>query len=287
MAWILVTPASRGIGYAITRHLLTTTPSSVPIVATTRASDPKSTKDSLLSDLNLDYDSSKASSRLDVQKCDLLDESSISDLAGYCKGRYQPSSSSKKSGGSEQPQLRLGVCLPGQLYPEKSPSQIDYDNALNTLKLNLLSPMMLLKHFHAFLPKKSAKLSALDGLPDAAVLAFLSARVGSISDNGLGGWYSYRSSKAGLNQLVKTGDLFQKIQSKENACVVGLHPGTVKTNLSKEFWGNVKEGKLFSPEYSAEKLCEVLRKGGSGELGGSIDGFRGGCWDWEGKQVPP
>lgn len=288
MAWILVTPSSRGIGYAITRHLLTTTPPSIPIIATTRASDTQSTKESLLSDLSLDYDASKASSRLDIQKCDLLDESSISDLAGYCKDRYQPSSSSsKKISGEQPPHLRLGVCLPGQLFPEKSPSQIDYDNALSTLKLNLLSPMMLLKHFQPFLPKKPAKLGVLDGLPDAAVLAFLSARVGSITDNGLGGWYSYRSSKAGLNQLVKTGDLFLKIQSKENACLVGLHPGTVKTNLSKEFWANVKEGKLFSPEYSAEKLCEVLKKGGSGELGGSIDGFRGGCWDWEGKQVPP
>lgn len=287
MAWILVTPSSRGIGYAITRHLLAITPPSIPIISTTRALDPESTKESLLSDLNLPYDASKASSRLDVQKCDLLEESSISDLAGYCKDRYQPSPSSKKPGDGQPPHLRLGVCLPGQLYPEKSPSQIDYDNALDTLKLNLLSPMMLLKHFHGFLPKKSAKLESIDGLPDAAVLAFLSARVGSITDNGLGGWYSYRSSKAGLNQLVKTGDLFLKIQSKENACLVGLHPGTVKTNLSKEFWGNVKEGKLFSPEYSAERLCEVVRKGGSGEFGGGVDGFRGGCWDWEGKQVPP
>lgn len=287
MAWILVTPSSRGIGYAITRHLLATTSPSIPIVATTRASDPQETKDSILSDLDLDYDASKASSRLDVQNCDLLEESSISNLAGYCKDRYQPPSSSKKTAGEQPAHLRLGVCLPGQLYPEKSPAQIDYDNALSTLKLNLLSPMMLLKHFHAFLPKKSAKLEAQEGLPDAAVLAFLSARVGSITDNGLGGWYSYRSSKAGLNQLVKTGDLFQKIQSKENACVVGLHPGTVKTNLSKEFWANVKEGKLFSPEYSAEKLCEVLKKGGSGELGGGLDGFRGGCWDWESKKVAP
>ena len=277
MAWILVTPSSRGIGHAMTRHLLSTTPKTIPIVATTRAKDPKETRDSLLSDLSLDYD---ASSRLDIQTCDLLDESSISDLAGYCRERYNPKD-------NKAAHLRLGVCLPGQLHPERSPSAIDYDNALSTLKLNLLSPMMLLKHFHAFLPRKSTKLETTEGLPNSAVLAFLSARVGSISDNSLGGWYSYRSSKAGLNQLVKTGDLYQKIQSKDNACVVGLHPGTVKTGLSKEFWGNVKKEKLFSPEFSAERLCEVLRDGGSGQLGGGVEGFRGRCWDWEAKEVPP
>lgn len=278
MAWILVTPASRGIGHAMTRHLLSTTPKSTPIVATTRASDPKETKDSILADLNLDHD---ASSRLDIQRCDLLSESSISDLAGYCKSRYN---SDPKD---QQHHLRLGVFLPGLLYPEKSPSQIDHDNALATLKLNLLSPMMLLKHFHPFLAKKSTTLPPIPNLPSSSLLAFLSARVGSITDNALGGWYSYRASKAGLNQLVKTGDLFQKITSKDNAAIVGLHPGTVKTGLSKEFWANVKKDKLFSPEYSAERLCDVLVKGGSGELAGALEGFRGRCWDWAGKEVPP
>lgn len=276
MTWILITPSSRGIGRAITRHLLLTTPKSIPIVATTRASDPKDTRDFLLSDLHLDHD---ASARLDIQKCDLLSESSISDLSGYCRDRYNSNPNSQH--------LRLGVCLPGMLHPEKSPNQIGYDKALDTLKLNLLAPMILLKHFHGFLSKKSAKLENLDGLPSSSVLAFLSARVGSITDNALGGWYSYRSSKSGLNQLVKTSDLFQRIVSKENAAIVGLHPGTVKTDLSKEFWGNVKKEKLFSPDYSAKQLCEVLRKGGSGELGGGIDGFRGKCWDWKGEEVPP
>lgn len=277
MAWILVTPSSRGIGYAMTRHLLSKTPDSIPIVATTRAKDAKETKDKLLSDLKL---SNASSDRLDVQQCDLLSESSITDLASYCRDRYQPKD-------NKEAHLRLGVFLSGQLFPERSPSQIDYDNALSTLKLNLLTPMMLLKHFHGFLPKKSAKLDTIDGLPNSSVLAFLSARVGSISDNSLGGWYSYRASKAGVNQLVKTGDLFQKIQSKENACVVGLHPGTVKTDLSKEFWNNVKKEKLFTPEYSAEMLCKVLQQGGSGEKDGGIEAFRGRCWDWSGKEVPP
>ena len=265
-----MTPSSRGIGFAMTRHMLSTTPKTIPLVATTRK-DTKDTKEALLADLDLNYD---ASSRLDIQKCDLLEESSISDLAGYCRDRYQPKD-------KKDAHLRLGVCLPGQLYPEKSPAQIDYDNALSTLKLNLLSPMMLLKHLHTFLPKKGAKLESIEGLPNAAVLAFLSARVGSISDNGLGGWYSYRSSKAGLNQLVKSGDLFQKIQSKDNACVIGLHPGTVKTNLSKDFWANVKKEKLFSPEYSVKQMLDNAINARS------VEDMRGRCWDWNGDEVKP
>jgi len=280
MAWLLTTPSSRGIGFALTRHLLRTTPASIPIVATTRSSDPKSTKEALLSDLNLPYDSSKATSRLDVQTCDLLSESSIQALTDYCKDRYQR----KDRNTHDSPaHLRLGFCIPGLLHPEKAPTLIDYDKALDTLKLNLLTPMILLKYLQPFLPKKSAKLQPMDGLPNAAVLAFMSARVGSISDNRLGGWYSYRASKAGLNQLVKSADIYQKMQSAGNACVVGLHPGTVKTELSKEFWSNVEEGKLFTPEFSAERLCEVVKG-----LGGTdIEEFRGRCWDWEGKRIPP
>lgn len=276
MAWILITPSSRGIGHAITRHLLATTPKSIPIVATTRASDPNETKESLLSNLHLDHD---PSTRLDIQHCDLLSEPSISNLSAYCKSRYNSNPKTQH--------LRLGICLPGMLHPEKSPSQIDHDLALSTLKLNLLSPMMLLKHFYVFLPKKSTTLEPISGLPNSSLLSFLSARVGSITDNALGGWYSYRASKAGLNQLVKTADHHQRITSGPNAAVVGLHPGTVKTGLSKEFWANVKKDKLFSSEYSAEQLCSVLMRGGSGELNGGIDGFRGRCWDWKGQEVPP
>lgn len=107
----------------------------------------------------------------------------------------------------------------------------------------------------------------------------MSARVGSISDNRLGGWYSYRASKAGVNQLVKTFDNHLRTAAGENAVAVALHPGTVKTDLSKEFWGNVKEGKLFEREWVAERLVQVVN--GVGTEG------RGRCWDWEGKEVLP
>ncbi|KAL9624773.1 MAG: hypothetical protein Q9160_001128 [Pyrenula sp. 1 TL-2023] len=256
----------------MTQHLLRTTSSSVPIVATARA-NTSATKESLLSSLPSDVRDS-AEPRLDVQPLDFTSESTISDLAGYCADRYNNPDRDKAS------HLRLAFCIPGRLTPERAPAQISYDDALETLKINLLAPMMLAKHFTPFLPKKNTSLEAVEGLhPHHAILAFMSARVGSISDNRLGGWYSYRASKAGVNQLVKTLDIFLKGKSGGKTMCVGLHPGTVKTDLSKEFWETTPDEKLFTPDFAVEKL--------KGVLDGLKDGDRGKCWDWQGKEVPP
>lgn len=272
MAWALITPSSRGIGHALTRQLLLTTASSFPIVATAR-SNPSATKDSLLDSLPSDLAAS-ARSRLDVQALDVTSERSIADLAAYCADRYNNDDRDKGS------HLRLAFCIPGRLTPERSPSQIEYDDALETLKLNLLAPMLLAKYFTPFLPQKRTELPAIEGLnADHAILAFMSARVGSISDNRLGGWYSYRASKAGVNQLVKSLNIFLKGKSGGKAMCVGMHPGTVKTGLSHEFWSSTPEEKLFSPEFAAEKLCGVVK--GLGKENG------GRCWDWKGTAVPP
>ncbi|OAP61118.1 hypothetical protein AYL99_03319 [Fonsecaea erecta] len=269
MAWALVTPSSRGIGFALTRHLLRMLPTSVPVVATAR-SDISSVREKLLSSLEL---SGSQSSRLDVQECDMLSEASISRLARYCQDRYHDRAKEKNA------HLRMGFFIPGMLIPERAPDKIDYDSALQTLKLNLLAPMMLVKHFASFLPRKSPKLVVEDGLPNSAVLALMSARVGSITDNRLGGWYSYRASKAGVNQLVRTTDIFLKMQSGNNALCVGLHPGTVKTSLSQEFWNSTPQEKLFSPEFSAQRLIDVVN--------GLEESSRGKCWDWKGQEIPP
>lgn len=107
----------------------------------------------------------------------------------------------------------------------------------------------------------------------------MSARVGSTTDNSLGGWYSYRASKAGVNSITKSLDLFLRTRSGDKAMAMSYHPGTVKTGLSKEFWGNVKEEKLFSPEFAVEKMVGVVRNVG-------LDG-RGKCWDWKGEEILP
>ena len=139
--------------------------------------------------------------------------------------------------------------------------------------------MMMLKHFSAFLPRKSTALVETVGLPKQAVWANMSARVGSITDNSLGGWYSYRASKAALNQTTKTFDNYLRTSAGDKAISIALHPGTVKTGLSEEFWKNVKEEKLFTVEFSAEKLMQVVN---TRELAD-----RGKCWDWKGEEIPP
>ena len=168
------------------------------------------------------------------------------------------------------------------LSPEKSPSQVDYATALKTFKINTLGPLLLMKHFSPFLPRRATNLASpndLGTLPAAAVFAMMSARVGSITDNSAGGWYSYRSSKAAVNQIAKSLDIYLKNTAGEKAMAVSLHPGTVKTGLSEDFWESTPKEKLFTPEFSAEKLVDVIK--------GLKEGDRGKCWDWEGKVIPP
>jgi NAD(P)-dependent dehydrogenase (short-subunit alcohol dehydrogenase family) len=107
----------------------------------------------------------------------------------------------------------------------------------------------------------------------------MSARVGSTSDNSLGGWYSYRASKAAVNNLTKGLDLYLKTRCGDNAMAMAYHPGTVKTGLSKEFWSGIKEGKLFEPEFAVEKMVGVVKQVG-------LEG-RGRCWDWKGEEILP
>ena len=82
-----------------------------------------------------------------------------------------------------------------------------------------------------------------------------------------------------MNSVAKTFDLWLKTRCGEKAMAFAYHPGTVKTGLSREFWGSVEEGKLFSPEFAVERLMDVVRGKGMES--------RGRCWDWKGGEVPP
>ena len=256
--WLFVSPASRGIGLQLARRLLQTT--DLPVVATARK-DTGGTRQQILHELDAEP------GRLTVLELDVTKEDSVAKTAEHCKSTFSDS------------YLRLAFCIPGILHPEKSPAQVNYDNALSTFQINTLGPLLLSKHFLPLLPRKTAKVEAIDGLPSTAVLALMSARVGSISDNALGGWYSYRASKAAVNSLAKSIDIHLKNRSGNNAMCVSLHPGTVKTDLSQDFWSSTPDEKLFPSEFAAESLCNVVRDVG-------LKG-RGRCWDWKGEEIPP
>ena len=108
------------------------------------------------------------------------------------------------------------------------------------------------------------------------IFAALSARVGSISDNRLGGWYAYRASKSALNMILKNAAL-ETARRNKKAVILGLHPGTVDSRLSKPFQAHVPDGKLFTPEYSAEKMVHVMLNRTE------IDS--GKCFDWDNKEI--
>lgn len=176
--------------------------------------------------------------------------------------------------------LRLALTLPGILHVEKSPSQISASNALQSFQVNALGPLLLMKHLTPFLPTKSSPpFNPTKGaliLPTHAIYAMMAARVGSISDNSSGGWYSYRASKAAVFQLAKTLDLHLRTRSRERACAVALHPGTVRTDFTREYWDG--RGMLDADEAAGKLLGVLVAMGMEG---------RGRCWDWRGEEVVP
>lgn len=153
-----------------------------------------------------------------------------------------------------------------RLAPEKRLEDLDFDQMQRVFAVNALGPALLCRHL---LP-----LMARDG---KAVLAALSARVGSIEDNRLGGWYAYRSSKSALNQILRTVSIEARRRFK-NVVIAALHPGTTDTDLSRPFQANVPENKLFSTRFVARQLLDVIDQL---DLDDS-----GGFFAWDGQAIP-
>lgn len=152
------------------------------------------------------------------------------------------------------------------IQPEKALKQINAKAMAHVLAVNAIAPALIAKYF---LP-----LMARD---EKAVMAHLSARVGSISDNRMGGWTSYRAAKAAQNMVVKNAAIETARRDKQKI-IIGLHPGTVDSPLSAPFQGNVAEDKLFSPAQSAAYLLaviDVLQADDSGKV-----------FAWDGQAVP-
>ena len=153
------------------------------------------------------------------------------------------------------------------ITPERSYRSLSAETLARAFAVNSIGPALAAKHFLPLLPRKRR-----------AVFACLSARVGSIGDNRLGGWYAYRASKAALNMLVKTAAIELRRTAPEAICVA-LHPGTVDTALSAPFQRGVAEGKLFTPATSAAHLLQVIA--------GLTPEQSGGCYAWDGQPITP
>jgi NAD(P)-dependent dehydrogenase (short-subunit alcohol dehydrogenase family) len=186
---------------------------------------------------------------------DLTDERSIEAAARHASETELP--------------LRLMFVATGFLHdagtqPERSLRDLSPERMAKAFAINAIGPALLLKHFLPLLPKTGK-----------AVFALLSAKVGSIGDNRLGGWHSYRASKAALNQIVRTASI-ELARSRPDAVCVALHPGTVETPLSKPF---AKRGlEVRSPDAAARHLLDVIAA--------LTPRQNGAFMDWRGDDLP-
>lgn len=151
--------------------------------------------------------------------------------------------------------------------PEKSWRALDSDDLARSFAINTIAPIMAIKALLPLVPRG-----------ERAIIAALSARVGSISDNRTGGWYGYRASKSALNQLIRTLAIDLARSHPELICV-GLHPGTVDTGMSKPFQRGVSADKLFTADFSAQSMLAVLD--------GLTPAESGRIFAWDGKEITP
>ncbi len=142
--------------------------------------------------------------------------------------------------------VATGILHSDEIAPEKTMRKLDAKTLADVFAINAIAPAMLAKHLLPHMQRRGK-----------SVFAVLSARVGSIGDNRLGGWASYRASKAALNMLLKTLAV-EHARSRPESIIAALHPGTVDTRLSKPFQGNVKRGGLFTPEVAGDYLLQVI-----------------------------
>ena len=156
-----------------------------------------------------------------------------------------------------------GVLQTTEEGPEKTINVVKQKSMIDMMTINAIGPALLLKNFSKKLDKTKF-----------SVFVNLSARVGSITDNRLGGWISYRSSKAALNQIIKTSSIEINRRNK-NAICVGLHPGTVKTRFTEKFQNTTE---TISPDESVEMMMKVVEN-----LSVDDNGY---CFAYDGKVIP-
>lgn len=223
----VVQGASRGIGLEFTRALVAD-PRYRQVVATCRNTERA---------LSLAQLREGNHGRLSILELDVTQEESIKTAAAATADIEQPVSLIINAS---------GILHDHRIGPEKRLADIEPSMIQQVFAINAIGPLLVAKHFSPLFDRRAR-----------TVLANLSARVGSIEDNALGGWYSYRASKAALNMFTRNLSVELKRRHSGIICIA-LHPGTVDTELSRPFQRNVPEHKLFSVERAAGHLIDVI-----------------------------
>ena len=244
----LVQGASRGIGLEVVRQLLAD-PAVGRVFATCRAPGQAAELASLAA----------SEPRLSVVPLDVTDEASIARAA--------------RTVADLTDRLHLVVnCAgilhggPARLAPEKRLADVRPETLAASFAVNACGPLLVAKHFEPLLAHR-----------ERAVFASISARVGSIGDNRLGGWYAYRGAKAAQNMFTRTLAI-EWARSRRNVVCVALHPGTTDTDLSRPFQANVAPDRLFSPGRTVRQLLEVIDR--------LTPADTGRFYAWDGSEIP-
>jgi NAD(P)-dependent dehydrogenase (short-subunit alcohol dehydrogenase family) len=243
----LVVGASRGIGLALTETQLSN-PGVGLVVATHRP-------DSDLRELRR-----LAEIHGERLQCISLDVSDVASLGAF--KRFVAS----VDGGFDIAVHAAGILHEPGVQPEKSLAECNAASLTRLFQVNTIGPLLVAQ---ALLPHQ--------GRGRRFVFAALSAMVGSIGDNRLGGWYGYRASKAALNQCLRTLAIECR-HRHPHATVLAIHPGTTDTGLSRPFQRSVRPGRLYTPATTAQRILEILR--------GAEPAMSGRFLNWDGGEIP-
>ena len=265
----IINGSSRGIGLQFVKSLLGRTKGKIVACCRTPTTATE-----------LNNIAAKHPNRVQILPLDVEDQTSIDILASTIATDYQRVDALFNVAGI----LGDGKTTPG---PERAIANIERDWLEKTLAINTIGPIMLSKALSPLMRttgRRSIKFTDQENnqldipLPkdrSTTIIVNLSARVGSISDNQLGGWYSYRLSKSALNQATRTMALELK---RQGTLTLALHPGTTQTDLSAPFQKNVQEGRLFPVDFTVDKLLSVVDS--------CTAENNGGFYDWAGKALP-
>ena len=242
----LVTGASSGIGLAICNELLATT--TLSVLAVSRGAQSCDALDQL---------SARFPGRLSALNCDL------------CSDSHRQALGENIAAGNLVRVINCAGLLHDHdraLWPEKRIEDVTAEGLHSLFSVNAYMPILLARDMLALMPKDRP-----------CLFASLSARVGSIGDNGLGGWYAYRAAKAAQNQLLKTFAI-EMGRRRPNLCVLMLHPGTTDTPLSAPFQKNVSKEKLFPAHRVARALLGLMDAATPADSGRFLA--------WDGQDIP-